>query len=100
MATPHPTLTTLANQTATQIGFTLRRWWREKTEAAVLRVGVERRLVGAPLGIAVLTTAIPQSPSSRHASPTPVASPARSRPATRTRQQATGTGRTAWRGKS
>src|SRR5712691_4840165 len=47
MATPRSTLTHLAQQAAAQIGFTVRRWWREKTEPAVLRVEVERRLVGA-----------------------------------------------------
>src|SRR5713101_925841 len=65
---------------AAQIGFTLRRWWRERTEPAVLRVEVERRLVGAPPAIAVLTVTIPQSPSVRHAGPASAASPARSRP--------------------
>ena len=59
MATPHATLTELALQTAAQIGFTLRRWWHEKTEPMILRVEVERRLVGAPPAIAVLTVALP-----------------------------------------
>jgi hypothetical protein len=95
MATPHVTLTSLAQQTATQIGFTLRRWWREKTEPAVLRVEVERRLVGAPPAIAVLTVAIPQAPSSRHARPAPTASPAHSRLTTPARKRAAGTRRTA-----
>jgi len=31
MATPRPTLTALAEQTAAYIGFTLRRWWRDFT---------------------------------------------------------------------
>jgi hypothetical protein len=37
MATPHATLTQLAQQAAAQIGFTPRRWWREATDAAFLR---------------------------------------------------------------
>jgi hypothetical protein len=94
MATRHGTLTALAQQTAAQIGFTLRRWWREKTEPAVLRVEVERRLVGAPPAIAVLTVAIPSSPSSRPTSPAPAAS-APSRVRTPPRRQATGARRPA-----
>lgn len=82
MTTPRSTLTHLAQQAAVQIGFTVRRWWREATEPAVLRVEVERRLVGAPPAIAVLTVAIPQSPSSRRARSAPPASPAHSRPTT------------------
>src|SRR2546428_7993796 len=70
----------LAQQTAAQIGFTLRRWWRERTEPAVLRVEVERRLVGAPPAVAVLTVAIPQPSSSRSPRPAPASSPVRSRP--------------------
>jgi hypothetical protein len=95
MATPHATLTELAQQTAAQIGFTLRRWWHEKTEPTILRVEVERRLVGAPPAIVVLTVAIPQSPSSRHARPAPTASPAHSRLIAQPRRRATGTRRTA-----
>jgi hypothetical protein len=91
MATPHATLTALAEQTAAQIGFTLRRWWRERTEPAVLRVEVERRLVGAPPALAVLTVAIPPSPASRHPRPAVAASPARSQPSTRPTRRATGT---------
>lgn len=91
MATPHAALTALAEQTAAQIGFTLRRWWREKTEPTVLRVEVERRLVGAPPAIAVLSVAIPQPPTARHPSPTRVASPVRSQPASRATRRATGT---------
>jgi hypothetical protein len=59
MATPHATLTQLAQQAAAQIGFTVRRWWRDTTKPDVLRVEVERRLVGAPPAIAELTVAIP-----------------------------------------
>jgi hypothetical protein len=91
MATPHFTLTALAQQTAAQLGFTLRRWWREKTDPAVLRVEVERRLVGAPPAVAVLTVAIPQSPSARPSRPAVALSPARSQPSTRPTRRATGT---------
>jgi hypothetical protein len=52
MAPSHTTLTQLAQQAAAQIGFTARCWWREKTEPEVLRVEVERRLVGTPPAIA------------------------------------------------
>jgi hypothetical protein len=54
-----PTLAHLAQQAAAQLNFTRRRWWREKTNSQVLRVEIERRLVGAPLSIAVLTVPIP-----------------------------------------
>jgi len=67
MATPHFTLTQLAQQAAAQLGFTARRWWREKAEPALLRVEVERLLVGAPPATAVLTVALP----SRITPPTP-----------------------------
>jgi len=93
MATPHATLTALAQQTAAQIGFTVRRWWRERTEPAVLRVEVERRLVGAPPAVAILTVAIPHLQSSRHPRPTPASSPVRSGPTPRTTRRATGTRR-------
>jgi len=74
MATPRLTLAHLAQQTAAQIGFTLRRWWREKTNPQMLRVEVERRLFGAPPAIAVLTVTIPSprptpKPSRAHALP-------------------------------
>ena len=95
MPTPHLALTALAEQTAAQIGFTLRRWWREKTEPAVLPVEVERRFIGAPPAIAVLTVTIPQSPSSRHARPAPTATPAHSRLMTQPRRRATETRHTA-----
>src|SRR3954470_7341851 len=91
MPNPRATLTTLAEQTAAHIGCTLRRWWREKTEPAVLRVEVERRLVGAPPAIAVLTVAIPPSPASQRPRPAFAASPARSQPSTRPTRRATGT---------
>ena len=95
MAMSHSTLTQLAQQAAAQIGFLPCRWWCEKTDPQVLRVEVERRLVGAPPAIAVLTVTIPPSLSSRYASPAPVASPARSRPATYTTRRTTGTRHTA-----
>jgi hypothetical protein len=54
MATPHATLTHLTQQAAAQIGFTVRRWWRDAHDPSVLRVEVERRLVGARPAIAEL----------------------------------------------
>jgi hypothetical protein len=95
MATPRITLTALAQQTAAQIGCTLRRWWREKTEPAVLRVEVERRLVGTRPAIAVLTVTIPQSSSSRPTSPAAAASPAPSGARTPSKRRATAARRTA-----
>lgn len=59
MATTHTTLTALAHQAAAEIGFTARRWWRDTANPAVLRVEVERRLVGAPPAVAELAVAIP-----------------------------------------
>jgi hypothetical protein len=95
MATPHATLTQLAQPAAAQIGFTVRRWWRERTEPAVLCVEVEQRLVGAPLAGAILTVAIPHPHSSRHPSLAPALPPLRARPTTRTTRRAAGTRRTA-----
>ena len=91
MALPHATLAALAQQTATQLGFTLRRWWREHSEPGVLRVEVERRLVGAPAAIAVLTVAIPHSLAARPRSPARAAAPERSQPTNRPRRQTTAT---------
>jgi hypothetical protein len=91
MATPRPTLTALAEQTAAYIGFTLRRWWRDRTEPALLRVEVERRLVGAPPAIAVLTVAIPHHPGARRPSPARASSPVRSQPSSRSSRRATDT---------
>jgi hypothetical protein len=70
MPTPHTTLTRLAQQAAAQIGFTVRRWGRDATDASVLRVEVERRLVGAPPAIAELTVAMPFSTTPRRTRPT------------------------------
>jgi hypothetical protein len=92
MAKPHLTLTQLAQQAAAQIGFTLRRWWREKTDPQVLRVEVERRLVGAPPAIAVLAVTIPHPPTARRTSPAQAISASRPRSVTRTTQR-TGTRR-------
>jgi hypothetical protein len=91
MAIPHATLTALAQQTATQIGFTLRRWWRERSEPTVLRVEVERRLVGAPPAIAVLRVAIPQPSAARPPRPGVASSPVRSQSSPRPTQRAIGT---------
>src|SRR5215813_1985140 len=93
MATARPTLTALAQQTAAQIGFTLRRWWREKTVPTVLHVEVERRLVGAPPAIAVLHVAIPQPPTARRPSPALAVSSVRAQPSCRPPRRATGTRR-------
>jgi hypothetical protein len=95
MALPHATLAALAQQTAAQLGFTLRRWWRDRSEPTVLRVEVERRLVGAHPAVAVLTVAIPPSPASRSPRPAEASSPARSRPTTRIMRRATAIRRTA-----
>src|SRR5262249_24053053 len=87
MAQPRVTLTQLAQQAAAQIGFLPRRWWRETVESQVLRVEVERSMVGAPPAIAVLTVPIP------HALPAPHPRPARTayvpspHSATRTRER-------------
>ena len=59
MTMPRPTLTQLAHHAAAQIGFTVRRWWRDATDPSVLRVEVERRLVGARPVVAELTVPIP-----------------------------------------
>src|SRR6267142_2105904 len=59
MTTPRPTLAQLAHHAAAQIGFTVRRWWRDATDPSVLRVEVERRLVGARPAVAELTVPIP-----------------------------------------
>jgi hypothetical protein len=90
IATPHPTLTHLAQQAAAQIGFTARRWWRDAQDPAVLRVEVERCLVGARPAIAELTVAIPFSNTPRSSPPAPAPTPPRIRPTTRTQRLAAG----------
>jgi hypothetical protein len=94
MATPHSTLTQLAQQAAAQIGFTPRRWWRETTDPQVLRVEVERRMVGAPPAIAVLTVTIPHPLPAQHLSPARALPASRPRSITRTKGR-TGTRHTA-----
>ncbi len=59
MRTPRPTLTQLAENAAAQIGFTVRRWWRDAIDPTIRRVEVERRLVGAPPAIAELRVPLP-----------------------------------------
>src|SRR5712691_9122474 len=93
MATPHATLTHLAQQAAAQIGFTVRRWWRDKTDSSVLRVEVERRLVGARPAIAELAVAIPFLPPPRPPTPASTPTPPRTRPTTRPTRRAAGTRR-------
>ncbi len=80
MPTPRPTLTHLAQQAAAQTGFTVRRWWRDAGDPTLLRVEVERCLVGAPPAIAELRVFLPtpapaQRPSGKAAPP-----PRRARP--------------------
>jgi len=93
MATPRQRLSQLAQQAASQIGFTLRRWWREKTEPAMLRVEVERRLVGAPPAIAVLNVTIPHPPLIQQPSLARTRSASRSRSAKHTTGRTVGTRR-------
>jgi hypothetical protein len=95
MATPHATLTALAEQTAAQIGFTPRRWWREKTDSPVLHVEVERRIVGAPPAIAVLTVTIPFPLPTQHTRQAPALPASRSQPTKRATRRTTATQRKA-----
>lgn len=99
MAVPHPTLTQLAQQAAAQIGFTVRRWWREKTDPQVLRVEVERHLVGARPAIAVLTVAIPLPRATQRKRPARALPTARPRTTTRSTGRTTRTRRTGQRQK-
>jgi hypothetical protein len=86
MATTHTTLTALAQQAAAEIGFTARRWWRDAVDPAVLRVEVERRLVGAPPAVAELTVAIPLTQGQRQKRAAVVSSPGRKRSTTRSKR--------------
>jgi hypothetical protein len=95
MATAHATLTHLAQQAAAQISFTVRHWWRDKTDPSVLRVEVERRLVGARPAIAELTVAIPFPSTPRPSPPAPTPTPPRTRLTARTQRLAAGKRRTA-----
>ena len=97
MAVPHPTLTQLAQQAAAQIGFTVRRWWREKTDPQVLRVEVERHLVGARPAVAVLTVAISRPRATQRKRPARALPTGRPRPTTRITGRATTTRRTGQR---
>lgn len=87
MATTPTTLTALAQQAAAEIGFTARRWWRDAVDPAVLRVEVERRLVGAPPAIAELTVAIPLPQGRPQKQTTPPSSRGQKRSTTRTRSK-------------
>ena len=84
MSTPRPTLTQLAQHAAAQIGFTVRRWWRDATDSSVLCVEVERRLVGAPPARAELRVSLPapaRAPRARReATCPPTQARARTRP--------------------
>jgi hypothetical protein len=95
MATPHATLTHLAQQAAAQIGFTVRRWWRDKTDPSGLHVEVERRLVGARPAIAKLTVAISLYNTPRPSLLAPAPTPLRKRLTARTQRLAAGKRRTA-----
>jgi len=76
-------LQTLAEQAASKIGFTLRRWWQDATNPSVLRVEVERRMIGAPPAIGQLAVAVPDTtPQRRKPSP-----PASARPRKLRRRQ-------------
>jgi len=66
-------LQTLAEQAASKIGFTLRRWWQDATNPSVLRVEVERRMIGAPPAIGELTVAVPDKTPQRQ-KPSPLVS--------------------------
>ncbi len=65
MTTSRLSLTQRAQEAAAHIGFTVRRWWRDPTDPSLLRVEVERRLVGAPPAIAELTVPLLSPPSSQ-----------------------------------
>jgi len=65
MTTPRPTFMQLAQHAAAQIGFTVRRWWRDATDFTVLCVEVERRLMGAPPAIAQLRVPLPSPARAR-----------------------------------
>jgi hypothetical protein len=95
MATPpRLTLTLLAHQAAAEIGFTVRRWWRDAGDPLVLRVEVERRLVGAPPSIAVLRVPIPPPREPRRTAPLPTTAPPRVLPARRPKRATVGKRRT------
>lgn len=69
-------LQTLAEQAASKIGFTLRRWWQDATNPSVLRVEVERRMIGAPPAIGELTVPVPdKAPQRQKKSPSASARP-------------------------
>jgi hypothetical protein len=88
MATPSTTLTVLAHQAAAEIGFIARRWWRDANDPSVLRVEVERRMVGARPAIAELTVAIPFPRTPRPSTPAPAPTPPRTRPTTDKKRRA------------
>lgn len=90
MARPHATYTQLARQAAAQIGFTVRRWWRDAQGPSVLRVEVERRLVGARPAIAELTVVIRFPRTPRQSAPAPAPTPPRTRQTARGKRRAAG----------
>ena len=82
MTTPRPTLTQLAQHAAAQIGFTVRRWWRDTTDPFVLCVEVERRLVGASPAVAELRVPLPSAARSPLTRSKPLCPRTRPRPLT------------------
>ncbi len=83
MTTPRLSLTQRAQEAAAGIGFTVRRWWRDPTDPSLLRVEVERRLVGAPPAIAQLTVPLPSSARTQRAHAKSPHPPLPSRPLSR-----------------
>jgi hypothetical protein len=78
MTTPRPTFMQRAQHAAAQIGFTVRRWWRDATDFTVLCVEVERRLIGAPPAIAQLRVPLPspaRAPRAHQEAPCPPTRP-------------------------
>jgi hypothetical protein len=97
MRTPRPTFMQLAQHAAAQIGFTVRRWWRDATDSTVLCVEVERRLVGAPPAIAQLHVPLPspaRAPRAHQEAPCPPTRPRARTRLSRTPQGQRGTVRT------
>ena len=52
-------LTRLAHRAAAESGFTARRWVRDQVDLAILRVEVERRLLGVRPAVTELMVALP-----------------------------------------
>ena len=89
MPTPRLSLTQQAQAAAALIGFTARRWWRDPTDPSLLRVEVERRLVGAPPAVATLAIPLPPATSAQRYAGNPTL-PAHAAPTRRQRSLARG----------